>query len=162
MRTVSVPDGTDDDVRDPSIADGATWPGEKIPGQNSFNLCKGDRSYDALVVNQLDLNPNPPLRGHDLTVLAAGTVNRPIEQGALVEVKVKIIGSEVYHHKFDLCGEMEKLGQSCPMAPGIYYFNQSFPIPKEGIPHATLAVNALAKFPDGSPITCIDGELEMS
>ena len=49
-RTVSVPDGTDDDVRDPSIADGATWPGEKIPGQNSFNLCKGDRSYDAVCI----------------------------------------------------------------------------------------------------------------
>lgn len=49
-RTLAVPD-ISDDVQDVDIADGATPPpGEKIPGDNSFYLCKGDRSNDAVCI----------------------------------------------------------------------------------------------------------------
>lgn len=45
-----MPDSSDD-VQDVGIADGATPPpGEKIPGENSFYLCKGDRSNDAVCI----------------------------------------------------------------------------------------------------------------
>lgn len=47
-RTVSVPDARVNDVDDLSIADGEMPPGEKIPGQNPFNLCKGDHGHDAV------------------------------------------------------------------------------------------------------------------
>lgn len=47
-RALAVPDSSDD-AQDISIADGATPPpGEKIPGDNSFSLCKGDRSNDTV------------------------------------------------------------------------------------------------------------------
>lgn len=51
--TVAVPDSSDD-VLDKNITDGAAPPtGEKIPGENSFNLCKGDRTYDAVCIGFL-------------------------------------------------------------------------------------------------------------
>lgn len=46
--TVGVPDSSDAEL-DLMIADGQEPPpGDKIPGQNPFNLCKGDHSHDAV------------------------------------------------------------------------------------------------------------------
>ena len=56
--------------------------------------------------------------------------------GVVVEVKVKFIGTQVYHQKFDICGELGKMGQSCPLAPGQYSFNKTFDVPKK-VPHVS-------------------------
>ncbi|KAK7722217.1 Phosphatidylglycerol/phosphatidylinositol transfer protein [Diaporthe eres] len=142
--TAGVPD-ISDDPQFPNIT-GVTGPptGERIPGENSFSFCKGDRSYDA-----------------DLVVFAVATVNEPIVQGAVVDVKVKFIGSVVYHKRFDVCEELAKIGQNCPVAEGTVVYNETWPIPKKGFPHGTYGINAFARYPDGHPISCVDGKLKI-
>lgn len=75
-------------------------------------------------------------RGQALTVAAAGTVTEAVVPGAVVEVKVHFIGSQIYHHKFDICDELGKLGYKCPLAPGHYSFNKTFDVPKKA-PHVS-------------------------
>ncbi|KAH8785895.1 ML domain-containing protein [Diaporthe sp. PMI_573] len=159
-RTVIVPD-SGHDAWSISIADTAMPPpGPRIPGQNTLNLCKGDHSHDAVVIDQVDFIPNPPKKGNSLTVAAAGTVTESVVPGAVVEVKVKFIGTQVYHQKFDICGELGKMGQSCPLAPGQYSFNKTFDVP-EKVPHGNYQLYAVAKLPNGHPITCIDGKIKV-
>lgn len=57
-RNVGVPDI---DPQDLGLTDGTVPPtGEKIPGENSFSFCKGDRSYDAVCI-ELRLLQSPAL-----------------------------------------------------------------------------------------------------
>lgn len=61
----------------------------------------------------------------------------PIQPGSVLDVKVKFIGSVVYHKRFDICQELEKWGQSCPVAPADVVLNETYPIPKKGFPHVS-------------------------
>ncbi|KAG8168404.1 hypothetical protein KVR01_001153 [Diaporthe batatas] len=135
-------------------------PGSDIPGQNTLNLCKGEHSHDAVVIDQVDFIPNPPKKGQSLTVAAAGTVTEAIVPGAVVEVKVHFIGSQIYHHKFDICDELGRLGHKCPLESGQYHFNKTFDVPKK-VPHGTYQLWAGAKLPNGHAITCIDGKIKV-
>lgn len=58
-------------------------------------------------------------------------------QGAVVDVKVKFISSVVYHKRFDVCEELGKIGQNCPVAEGTVLYNETWPIPKKGFPHVS-------------------------
>ncbi|KAI7785915.1 phosphatidylglycerol phosphatidylinositol transfer protein [Diaporthe eres] len=157
---VGVPD-ISDDPQGLDITGGTLPPtGEKIPGENSFSFCKGDRSFDAITITHVDLVPNPPIWGQDLVVSAVATVNEPIVQGAVVDVKVKFISSVVYHKQFDVCEELGKIGHKCPVAEGTVLYNETWPIPK-GFPHGTYGINAFARYPGGHPISCVDGKLKM-
>ncbi|KAL1872433.1 Phosphatidylglycerol/phosphatidylinositol transfer protein [Diaporthe australafricana] len=130
-RTAGLP-AASDDIQDATIANGGPPPtGAKIPGSNSFSLCRGDRGQDL-----------------DLTVFADVALNGAIVTGTSVEVKVKFIGSVVYHHRFDVCRELSKVGTNCPLPPGPFYVNETFPVSKK-IPHGTFSVNANAWAPGG-------------
>ncbi|KAJ0109045.1 hypothetical protein N8I77_001739 [Diaporthe amygdali] len=155
--TVSLPD-EGEDTQDTSINEARPPATDDIPGKNPFSLCRGDHSRDIAEINQIDLIPNPPVKGQDLTVLAAGTLHDAIEKGTAVDIKVKFIGSVVYHHRFDVCDELEKMGQSCPLPAGPVYFNETFPIIKK-IPHGNFFVHADAWSGNGAAVTCFDGKL---
>ncbi|KAG6359688.1 hypothetical protein INS49_013211 [Diaporthe citri] len=99
--------------------------------------------------------------GQDLVVFATARVNEPIVQGAVVDVKVKSLGTAVYHKRFDICEELGKMGQHCPVAPSDFLVNGTWPIPKKGFPHGTYGINAFARFPDGRPISCVEGKVKM-
>lgn len=64
-------------------------------------------------------------------------MNQPIVKGAVVDVKVKFLGSAVYSKRFDICEELGKVGQNCPVAPADISINETWPIPKKGFPHVS-------------------------
>lgn len=95
---------------------------------------------------------------------------------------MKFLASTVYHKKFDICEELGKLGQNCPLGPTNVFVNETYPIPKKGYPHVgsiknstrmalkgllltsaqgSYSFTAFAKFPDGRPITCIEGKVKL-
>lgn len=79
-------------------------------------------------------------------------MNEAVKQGAVVEVKVKFLASTVYHKKFNICDELAKLGQNCPLLPTNIFVNETYPIPKKGYPHISSIKNS-ARMPRGAPST---------
>ncbi len=56
----------------------------------------------------------------DIKVLVKGTVNATIEEGAYVEVVVKIGHLKLFQHRYDLCEELQAKNHTvqCPIEPG--------------------------------------------
>ncbi|KAJ4391721.1 Phosphatidylglycerol/phosphatidylinositol transfer protein [Gnomoniopsis smithogilvyi] len=109
--------------------------GDKVPGDNFLSLCPGDHSGDIVSIDNVDLTPNPPVRGKELTVDATGTVKSLVSAGTKVSVKVKLGHSTVYRKHFDLCKEIEKIGVQCPIDSGTPKVVKSFTVPKS-VPRA--------------------------
>ncbi|KAJ4413585.1 Phosphatidylglycerol/phosphatidylinositol transfer protein [Gnomoniopsis sp. IMI 355080] len=134
--------------------------GDKVPGDNFLTLCDGDHTGDIVSIDNLDLSPNPPARGQNLTVDAAGTIKSEVNAGTKVSVRVKLGPTTVYRKKFDLCKEFEKVGGSCPISSGTPRVVKTFKIPKQ-VPKGRYSAHVNVVAADGSPITCLEGKFKL-
>ncbi|KAG0297280.1 Phosphatidylglycerol/phosphatidylinositol transfer protein, partial [Dissophora globulifera] len=86
------------------------------PAPATIEECGPDT--DLLKIEYVNLNPNPPLRGTDLTIDAKGFLSSPILQGATVDVVVKVGVVKLLTKTFDFCEESVKIDKECPIAAG--------------------------------------------
>ncbi|GAA5867036.1 hypothetical protein JCM3774_003763 [Rhodotorula dairenensis] len=98
---------------------------------------------DDLQIESLEVSPDPPKPGHNLTINASGRVNRRIEKGTSADVTVKLGLIKLLTKRFDLCDELANINSSlaCPIDPGVYSFTHTVELPNE-IPRAKFQVNA--------------------
>ncbi|GAA5960646.1 hypothetical protein JCM8115_001781 [Rhodotorula mucilaginosa] len=98
---------------------------------------------DDLQIESLEVSPDPPKPGHNLTINASGRVNRRIEKGTSADVTVKLGLIKLLTKRFDLCDELANINSSlaCPIDPGVYSFTHTVALPNE-IPRAKFQVNA--------------------
>lgn len=101
------------------LGDDATQKDVHTLSKWSWNDCGSDD--DALKLTKIDVSPDPPQSGRNLTIDAAGIVNRyiavcyavmslynpliNIQEGAYADVSVKLGYITLYHTRFDLCKE---------------------------------------------------------
>ncbi|KAH7030856.1 ML domain-containing protein [Microdochium trichocladiopsis] len=125
-----------------------------VPGDNPLQFCDADRSQDTVIIDNVDLAPNPPQAGTDLLIKASGTVLEPIEDGAYVELVVKYGLIRLISTTADFCEQLGNVDLECPIEKGKLEVVKSVEIPKE-VPPGTYHVEAKVFNKDDTPITCL-------
>ncbi|KAH6895312.1 ML domain-containing protein [Thelonectria olida] len=133
----------------------------KIPGDSPLELCKGDHAADLVVIDRVDLAPNPPQPGKELVIKASGTVKKTIEKGAYVKIVVKYGLIQLLSTTADLCDEVANVDLECPIKDGYLQITKSVDIPNE-IPPGKYTVTADVYTGDDVPITCLTAAVAFS
>jgi hypothetical protein len=128
--------------------------GLKVPGDNPIEFCNADRDGDLIVIDKVDLSPNPPKPGKALLITASGNVKETITKGAYVKVVVKYGLIQLLATTADLCEQLGNVDLSCPLEPGKTTITKSVDLPS-AIPPGTYSVVADVYSADDEHITCL-------
>ncbi|AGO12541.1 AaceriAER201Cp [[Ashbya] aceris (nom. inval.)] len=130
-----------------------------IPGGSPLARCDVEEDH-LLDVQEIEITPNPPQRGKNLTVEARGDLFGPVEDGAYVIVEVRLGYIKLLSETFDLCKELDEndLGLQCPLAEGEYELAKTVEIPQQ-VPPGRYHVVARAYTVDDELITCLTGDV---
>ncbi|KAF9056247.1 MD-2-related lipid-recognition domain-containing protein [Panaeolus papilionaceus] len=111
---------------------------------------------DAIQLESIEVSPDPPQPGKDLTVKVIGSAKERIEDGAYADVTVKLGLVKLLHKQFDLCEEARNANASiqCPIEPGKYTVEHTVALPKE-VPRAKFVVDVLAYTADDNDMLCL-------
>jgi len=126
-----------------------------IPGKSPLKYCDASRDDDILVIEKINLSPNPPEAGKELVIEATGTVKEAIEKGAYVNLQVKYGYIRLVNMKADLCDQIGNVDVECPIEEGILTITKSVELPNE-IPPGKYTVHADVYTEDDRHITCLD------
>ncbi|KXN89953.1 Phosphatidylglycerol/phosphatidylinositol transfer protein [Leucoagaricus sp. SymC.cos] len=125
-----------------------------------YTVCgDGETTVD---IQSIEVYPDPPAPGKDLTVTVKARSTEIIEDGAYADVVVKLGRIKLLTKEIDLCEEARKANTSvqCPVTPGPYEVQQSVTLPKE-IPRAKFDIHIDAWSFDGENyLFCLDLEAD--
>ncbi|KAJ7024491.1 putative vacuole protein [Mycena alexandri] len=112
---------------------------------------------DAILLKSIEVSPDPPAPGKNLTITVKGTANQRIEDGAYVNVVVKLGLVKLLQKNFDVCEEARNANASvtCPVEKGDYEVVQTVPLPRE-IPPAKFTVQVRGFTADNDDMVCLD------
>ncbi|CAD6911625.1 unnamed protein product [Tilletia controversa] len=112
---------------------------------------------DLVEVHTIEVSPDPPQRGKNMTIHATGKVQKRIEEGAYAEVDVKIGYIRLLHRQVDICEEARRNDAEvkCPIDPDEYDITQTVQLPSQ-IPPAKFGVHVGAFSVDDEPLLCLD------
>lgn len=133
-----------------------TGESQKIPGKNPLQHCTDDLSEDVLTIEEVDLIPNPPVPGQNLTIKAIGVLKDTVTQGAYVEVSVKYGLITLIRETLDLCDHVKEVELECPIEQGKLTLTKVVKIPQQ-IPPGKYTVRADAWLADDAHLTCLTG-----
>ncbi|VEU19361.1 DEKNAAC100006 [Brettanomyces naardenensis] len=131
---------------------------EPIPGESPLELCDADYSQ-ILSLDSVRMDPVPPERGQNLTIIAIGTLSEAIEEGSYVDVDVNYGYIKLIHTTYDLCDELPNVDLQCPIKKGPHTIEKEVAIPNE-VPPGKYVVIARAYTKNDDLITCLTGEVE--
>lgn len=138
----------------PSVLNTFPGPDEKpVPGDSPINQCDVSQAQ-LLQLQKVDISPNPPARGQNLTFSAVGYISEDIKQGAYVDVDVRYGFIKLIHQTYDLCEEIEKVDLTCPIKKGLQKIEKVVEVPQE-VPPGRYVVYARAYTKDDVFITCL-------
>jgi len=126
-----------------------------VPGDSPLKYCDASRDDDIIVIDKVDLSPNPPEAGKELIIEATGTVKEQIEEGAYVKLQVKYGYIRLVNMQADLCEQIGNVDLECPIEKGVLTVTKSVELPNE-IPPGKYTVHADVFTKDGDHITCLD------
>ncbi|KAJ7487697.1 ML domain-containing protein [Mycena galericulata] len=114
-----------------------------------------------LQIDSIELFPDPPMPGKDLTVTVKGLVTETIEDGASADVTVKLGLIKLLQKQFDVCEEARNANTtiSCPVQPGPYEIVQTVALPKE-VPKAKFVVLVRGLTVAEQDMLCLDLKID--
>ncbi|TFK57200.1 hypothetical protein OE88DRAFT_1730601 [Heliocybe sulcata] len=114
-------------------------------------------STDVIQIKSIDISPDPPKPGQNMTVNVKAYVQELIEDGAYVDVVVKMGLVKLLSKRFDICDEARKAEASiqCPVDKGDYEVEQVAELPKE-IPPGKFVVQVRGYTADEDNMVCVD------
>lgn len=86
---------------------------------------------DILRIDYIHLSPDPPLKGRQLKIDAAGYLKEEVGQGSYIDVTVKLGLIKLLQKRFDLCEESQKVNKPCPLEQGDQQLSTTIDLPKE-------------------------------
>ncbi|KZV72165.1 hypothetical protein PENSPDRAFT_576539 [Peniophora sp. CONT] len=131
-------------------------PGKKWEGDGwSYKDCSMET--DIVQVSYVSVDPEPPKAGQNHTVTVRGSVLGRIEEGAYIDIVVKLGLIKGFQKTFDLCDEARNAETSvqCPVEQGEYEIIQEVTLPSQ-IPPAKINVNVRAFSVDDEDLMCGD------
>ncbi|KAG0649358.1 Phosphatidylglycerol phosphatidylinositol transfer [Hyphodiscus hymeniophilus] len=131
--------------------------GAAVPGDNPLTYCKKDHDDDLLVLEKVNLTPNPPVKGSTLTIEAVGDLLEDISEGAYVVLQVKYGLIRLVNTEADLCEQVSNVDLTCPIKKGKTTIVKDVELPKE-IPPGTYTVfaDAYTARPESKKIICLE------
>ncbi|PWN95210.1 hypothetical protein FA09DRAFT_285556, partial [Tilletiopsis washingtonensis] len=125
------------------------------PGGWVWKSCGDDG--DAVEVTSIQVSPDPPKPGQNLTVVASGIVKKEIKAGTYADVVVKLGLIRLLTRRFDVCEEAKENNAElqCPVQEGTYTIEQTVQLPRE-IPPAKFNVHVNGATQDDEPLLCLD------
>ncbi|PFH54549.1 hypothetical protein AMATHDRAFT_44401 [Amanita thiersii Skay4041] len=117
---------------------------------------------DPIQLESIEVSPDPPKPGKDLTVKVKAIVSETIEvsakyEGAYADVTVKLGLIKLLQKQFDVCDEARRANASvqCPVQPGSYAVEHTVALPKE-IPKAKFMVSVRGFTANEDDMLCLD------
>ncbi|KAM9919430.1 hypothetical protein OXX80_001133 [Metschnikowia pulcherrima] len=129
-----------------------------VPGNAPIINCESS-SRQILDLQSVVIDPNPPVKGENLTFSAVGYLSEDIVDGAYVDVDVRYGFIRLIHQTYDLCAEATNIDLECPIKKGENIISKSVEIPAE-VPPGKYVVNARAYTKDDKLITCLTATVE--
>ncbi|EAL21061.1 hypothetical protein CNBD4370 [Cryptococcus deneoformans B-3501A] len=125
--------------------------------ENSWSYVDCGLATDAIQLKSIKVHPDPPVPGKNLTVTVEGDVLETIEEGAYVDVTVKLGLIKLLQKEFDVCDEARHANASvqCPVQPGPYTVTETVELPQE-IPKAKFSVLVRGYTVDDEDMVCLD------
>ncbi|CAE6347443.1 unnamed protein product [Rhizoctonia solani] len=111
---------------------------------------------DGVQIKSIEVSPDPPKPGQDLTVTVIATADQPIEEGAYADVTVKLGLIKLLNKRFDICEEARNANATiqCPVQKGDHTVVQTVALPKE-IPRAKFTVDVKGYSADEEDLACV-------
>ncbi|KAI9859087.1 MAG: Phosphatidylglycerol/phosphatidylinositol transfer protein [Vezdaea acicularis] len=128
-----------------------------VPGNSPLTYCENYVDDGILKIDHVDLTPNPPVKGENLTLEAVGTFSEPVEKGAKVRLLVKYGYVKIFNREEDLCDQVGNVDLSCPL-DGKNTVTKIIQLPKE-IPPGKYDVQADVYTKDEKKIICLAAEV---
>ena len=116
----------------------------KVPGKSPVELCSLTPTDDLVDIKYINITPNPPLAGHNLTIEAMGDLKTTVEEGAYANFEVKYGFIKLLSGTADLCEKAAEVDLQCPIEKGQVKFQKVVELPSQ-IPPVT------------SPLPCFFG-----
>ncbi|THH04893.1 hypothetical protein EW145_g5194 [Phellinidium pouzarii] len=112
---------------------------------------------DPIELKSIEVSPDPPKPGEDMTVKVTAIVKERIEEGAYADVLVKIGVVKLLQKRFDMCEEARnaETDVQCPVDEDEYVVEQTVTLPKE-IPRAKFVVQVRGYTADDENLACVD------
>lgn len=137
--------------------------GSPIPGNTPLEQCEISENH-ILDIQSLIMEPQPPKIGGNLAMSASGLILDTIQEGAYIEVTVKLGLIQILKKNFDLCELLyenkDDLGLECPVSPGTYKLFKEVEIPPQA-PAGKYIVLVKAFNGDEQKIGCVTGEITL-
>jgi hypothetical protein len=90
----------------------------KVPGESPVQICSLSPSDDLVDIKYIDINPNPPQAGKNLTIDAMGKLKVDIEEGAYALFEVKYGFIKLLSGTADICEKALEVDLECPLKEG--------------------------------------------
>jgi hypothetical protein len=90
----------------------------KVPGKSPVEICSLSPSDDLVIIEYINLTPNPPQAGQNLTIDAMGYLKVDIEEGAYANFEVKYGFIKLLTGTADLCEKAAEVDLECPIKKG--------------------------------------------
>jgi len=129
----------------------------EIVPQASWDFVDCGHSTDVITIDSFEISPNPPEAGKNLTVTVKASASETIEDGAYVDVTVKVGRIKILSKRLDICQEAQNADAEiqCPVEPGPHSVVQTVLLPKE-IPPAKYLVTVRGYTVDKKDMMCAD------
>jgi len=123
---------------------------------DTANITDCGEPDDILTVKYMNFDPNPPIKGDNLTFEFQGFLKEEVGEGSIVELSVKYGAIKLLNKKYDLCELAPQIDKECPLQAGEITIQKTVQLPDD-IPPGKYNVLAKIHTADDRPVACVNG-----
>lgn len=112
-----------------------------------FSLCPGAPSD--LSISKVQVTPDPPVAGQNITIWAYGAVDEEMTDGSQVVIAVDFMGVQIFSESLPMSDVTQM-----PAGPGPIEIHYAIDIPG-GVPHGPYSVSLTFDDQTGTELTCL-------
>src|SRR5277367_5285146 len=128
----------------------------KVPGKSPLEICSLSPSDDLVDIKYINLTPNPPLAGQNLTIEGMAYLKTDVEEGAYANFEVKYGFIKLLSGTADLCEKAAEVDLECPLKKGQVKVQKVVELPSQ-IPPVIPLANYF-----GTRLMCVKGKYQVT
>jgi ML domain len=101
----------------------------KVPGKNPVEICSLSPAEDLVTIKYINITPNPPLAGQNLTIDAVALLKTKVTEGSYAQFEVKYGFVKLLSGTADLCEKATEVELECPVGPGEVHIQKTVQLP---------------------------------
>lgn len=130
-----------------------------------WDWCDAGKAETYLMnISSVEISPDPPVTGRNLTFRGAGAVRGLVTEGSYIDVGVYLGFLRFYSKRLDLCEVLREndVDVQCPIFPGAYEVEQIVEIPQMRVPPIPFRFKVLGVSQNDDVIACINGRVVLA